>query len=110
VKGLSLAVYTSYGDNEAPAPVDGLRAERVRYAPSGQQEMGAQRLAWSPSPSSDVIYYRIFYDGQRIGSAVTPEYTDGDVRRSAGHKYSVVAVDSSGNPSTPRECEVAVQR
>ena len=107
VAGLSLTVYTSYYDDDPPAPVQDLKAERIRYAPNGQQEMQAQRLTWKPGGSSDVIYYRVFYDGKRVGSAVSPEYVDGDVRRAAGHRYNVVAVDSSGNSSAARECEPA---
>jgi hypothetical protein len=110
VKGLSLTVYTGYFDDEAPAPVEGLRAERVRYAPGGQQAMEAQRLTWTPGSSGDVIYYRIFYEGERIGSASSPEYVDGDVRRAVGGKYRVVAVDSSGNASAGRECEFVPRR
>jgi hypothetical protein len=107
VKALSVTVYTGYCDEEAPAPVESLRAERVAYSPGGQQEMQAQRVRWNGSASGDVIYYRIFYNGQRVGSATSPEYIDGDVRRSGGGKYRVVAVDSSGNASEARECEVA---
>jgi hypothetical protein len=110
VKGLSLTVYTGFYHDEAPAPVEGLRAERFRYAPGGGQAMDAERLTWKPSASADVIYYRIFYDDRRIASTVSPEYFDGDVRRSAGHKYTVVAVDSSGNGSAPRQCEAAPRR
>jgi hypothetical protein len=105
-----LTVYTGYFDDEAPVPVEGLRSERVRYAPGGQQAMEAQRLTWTPSSSADVIYYRIFYNGERIGSASSPEYVDGDVRRGAGGKYSVIAVDSSGNASAARECEFVPRR
>ena len=110
VKALSLTVYTSFCDDEPPAAVEELRAARARYAPGGGQGMDAERLTWKPSTSPDVIYYRIFYDNQRIASTVSPEYTDGDVRRSTGHKYTVVAVDSSGNPSAPRQCEAAPRR
>jgi hypothetical protein len=110
VNALSLTVYTGYCDDEAPAPVEGLRAERIRYAPGGLEEMGAQRLTWAPSRSSDVIYYRVFYGGQRIASTVSPQYIDGDARRSVGQKYSVIAVDSSSNASAARECEPAPRR
>lgn len=110
VAPLSLAVYTGYYDDEAPAPVSNLKVERVRYAPGGQQEMNAQQLTWTPSPSPDVIYYRIYFNSQRVSSTVSPAFTDGDVRRPAGGRYSVVAVDSSGNPSVRRECDVAPQR
>jgi hypothetical protein len=106
---LSLNVYTGYYDDEAPLPVEGLKAERVRYAPNGQQEMNAQKLTWRPSTSADVIYYRILFNGERVGSTVSAEYTDGDVRRPAGGKYTVIAVDSSGNASAARECGVAPQ-
>jgi hypothetical protein len=107
VAPLSFNIYTGYYDDDPPAPAADLKAQLVSYAPGGLQEMRAQKLTWTPSPSSDVIYYRILYDGRRIGSAVSPEFTDGDVRRAAGHKYSVVAVDSSGNAARPAECEAA---
>jgi hypothetical protein len=110
VKGLSLTVYTGMYDNDPPAPIEQLRTERIKYAPGGQQEMEAQRLTWKPSASSDVIYYRIFYDGRRIGSTVSAEYVDGDVRRVAGHTYSVAAVDASGNASASRDCEVTPRK
>lgn len=107
---LSFNIYTGYYDDDPPSAATGLKAQIVSYAPGGQQEMRAQKLTWTPSTSSDVIYYRIFYDGRRIGSTVSPEYTDGDVRRAAGHKYAVVAVDSSGNASRPVECEAAARQ
>lgn len=110
VKGLSLTVYTGFYDDEAPLPIEGLKVDRVRYAPGGQQAMDAQHLTWTASSSKDVIYYRIFYDGQRIASTVSTEYTDGDVRRAPGHKYTIVAVDSSGNASAARECEPLPRR
>jgi hypothetical protein len=94
---LSLAVCTGYCDDEVPAP-------------GGQQEMSAQKLTWTPSPSPDVIYYRIYFNGQRVASTTSPEFTGGDVRRPLGGKYAVAAVDSSGNPSPRQECDVAPQR
>ncbi len=110
VKGLSLTVYTGFYHDDPPAAVEHLKAERVRYVPEGQEPMDAQRLTWNASASSDVIYYRIFYDGRRIASTVSTSYVDGDVRRSAGHKYTVIAVDSSGNASAAAECAAVARR
>lgn len=105
VKPLSLTVYTTVYDDEAPAPVEGLRAERFKYTRVPQWPTTAQRLTWRASASDDVIYYRVYYGGERIGSTVALEYIDADVRRPKGLKYGVAAVDSSGNASAVRECE-----
>jgi hypothetical protein len=104
VKPMSLTVYTTAFDDDPPAPVEGLRAERFKYTRLPRHPAMAQRLAWQASPARDVIYYRVYHGGERIGSTVALEYVDADVRRPKGLKYGVVAVDGSGNPSPMREC------
>lgn len=88
---LSLTVYTTAYDETAPAAVAGLRATR--------QEDGTVELTWDSSPASDLCYYRVFRDGVQIGSTVATRMRD--PKPVAQGRYSVVAVDQSGNASPP---------
>jgi hypothetical protein len=101
----SLTVYTTLYDNDAPAAATALKAERIRYERPGIQPSAAQQLTWQASASPDVIYYRILHDGKRVGSTATTGYTDVDMRNVRGGRYSVVAVDSSGNAAPAVEVE-----
>ena len=105
VKPLSLTIYTTAFDGEAPSPVPALKAERFRYTAVPHTPTMAQRLTWRASTSDDVIYYRVYYGGERIGSATSTEFIDADVKRPKGQRYAIAAVDSSGNASRMAETE-----
>lgn len=105
VAPLSLTVYTTAYDDVPPPAVGGLRAERFRYLAVPSTPTNAQRLTWDASPAADVIYYRVWYGHTRIGSSASREFIDADVRRPKGQRYSVAAVDSSGNASRRVECD-----
>ncbi len=92
VGGLTLTVYTTSYDEEPPAAVRGLEISNL---PDGRL------LKWMANAEPDFGYYRIYHDGIRIGSTVATRYADeGPTRRRPG-KYTVVAVDLSGNTSQP---------
>lgn len=105
VKPLSMTIYTTAYEDEAPAPVTELKAERFHSTKIPGAFAWAQRVTWKPSASKDVIYYRVFYGDERAGSTATTEFVDEDSHRKPGIKWRVVAVDSSGNASAPVECE-----
>jgi hypothetical protein len=105
VKPLSLTIYTTAYDDDAPTAVEGLKAEKFRYLAVPGTPTMAQRVSWNRSVSPDVIYYRVFYGGERIGSSTSTEFVDADVKRPRGLRYAVAAVDSSGNASQKMECE-----
>lgn len=105
VKPLSLSIYTTAYEDEPPESVSELKAQRFFDDRLPGATVWAQRLTWKASTSRDVIYYRVFYGDERAGSTATTEFLDEDAHRPAGRKWRVVAVDSSGNVSTPVECE-----
>jgi hypothetical protein len=107
VKPNSLTVYTGLYDGEPPAPVEALRLDRIRYTAVPGTPIDAPAVRWQKSASSDVIYYRVYYQGRRIGSTTSTEFIDADVRRGRVGKYGVAAVDSSGNASRFEECDVS---
>jgi len=105
VQPLSLTIYTTAYEDEAPAPVTELKAERFQDTKIPGAFAWAQRVTWKPSASKDVIYYRVFYGDERAGSTATTEFIDEDAHRKPDIKWRVVAVDSSGNASPAMECE-----
>jgi hypothetical protein len=88
----TMTVYTTGYDDTAPGRVQGLQVE---------QAQNAKRLTWQPNSEPDLCYYRIFHNGQRIGSTIATEFLDAGPTRSKPGAYKVVAVDYSGNPSEP---------
>jgi hypothetical protein len=99
---LTLTVYTTACDDEAPAPVQGLKAE--------PGDGGKRRLSWQASPEKDFCYYRIFRSDRadfapdvptQIGSTIATHFTDAKAESGREYHYKVVAVDTSGNASRP---------
>lgn len=61
---------------------------------------GEVSLGWDASSDNDgVSTYRVFRDGEPIGSASRTRYTDSAVQPGTTYGYEVVAVDPAGNPS-----------
>ncbi len=82
----TLAVYTTAFDTEPPPPVEGLEIHK--------HASGGRTLTWTASPAPDLCYYRIYKNGNRIGSTIATSFTD---RTSGPGEYRVIAVDTSGN-------------
>jgi hypothetical protein len=77
-----LAVYTTAYRDSAPAAVNGVSAvDGV--------------VSWTASDDPQLCYYRVYADGQQIGSTIATHLAD--PRPAAGRRYRVVAVDTSGN-------------
>jgi hypothetical protein len=65
-------------------------------------------LAWDASDAPDFAFYRVYRNGEEIAAEVTASaYSDSAVQRGVQYRYSVSAVDRSGNESA-RSAEVEV--
>ncbi|MGA2632294.1 MAG: hypothetical protein ABSG54_19030 [Terriglobia bacterium] len=95
----TLAVYTTAYDDAPPAPVRGLDIARIRDTRVPGSTADARRLRWTANTESDLCYYRVFHNGVRIASTVGTEFIDAGPTAEKPGKYSVVAVDRSGNHS-----------
>jgi hypothetical protein len=102
VEAGSLAVYTTAYDDSPPAPVRDLEAVRIRDTriPGGGAEV--TRLRWTPNSEPDLCYYRVYHHGVRVGSTAVAEFIDAGPGNSRPGGYAVVAVDRSGNASSPK--------
>ncbi len=89
-----------YVDRYAPPPV----TELVALA-----EQGQVRLVWTGSDAADLAGYRIYRreggDLRRLNvePVATTEFTDTSVASGRTYVYRVVAIDKTGNESTPQE-------
>ena len=88
VGGLTLTVYTTAYDEVPPAPVRGIEVSKL---PDGKL------IKWPANAEADLGYYRVYHEGIRIGSTVATQFADEGPTRSKPGKYTVVAVDLSGN-------------
>ncbi len=67
-------------------------------------------LVWAASPSSDIASYQVRRDGNLIATVERPNpqrYSDNGLKPSTLHTYTIVAVDSAGNRSTPTVAKAA---
>ena len=78
---------------------------------------GAVRLAWNPSPETDVGTYAVYRAGEtgdfmRIATAVPPGtvYIDRDVRPGATYRYAVTAIDRARRPNESARSNVVSVR
>jgi fibronectin type 3 domain-containing protein len=89
-----------YVDRYPPPPVSDLVA---------LAEQGQVRLIWTGSDAPDLAGYRIYRreggDLRRLNvePVVTTEFTDPNVASGRSYVYRVVAIDKTGNESTPQE-------
>ena len=61
-------------------------------------------VVWGASTSTDVAYYQVNRDGALVGTVERPNsqrFSDNGLAASTSHRYTVVAVDSAGNSSSP---------
>lgn len=66
-------------------------------------------LSWDPSNDNvSVARYDVYRDGIKIGSANTTTYTDTDLTPHTSYIYTVQAVDSAGNVSSPSDPQTFV--
>jgi hypothetical protein len=96
---LALTVYTTAGDDDPPAPVQGLKESRAD---------GKRDLSWQANSEKDLCYYRVFRSEQadfvpdvktQIGSTIATQFTDAKAAPGKEYHYKILAVDTSGNAS-----------
>jgi chitodextrinase len=81
------------GDSQAPSAPSHVKTTAVTA--------NQVTLQWSESQDNvGVQKYQIFRDGQEIGTSQTTSYSDRDLQPSTSYKYTVKAVDGSGNVSS----------
>ncbi|MBX4201367.1 fibronectin type III domain-containing protein, partial [Candidatus Saccharibacteria bacterium] len=71
-------------------------------APSNVSATGVStsqiNLSWSPSTDNvGVAYYRVFRNGNTVGTTNGTRYADGGLNAGQTYTYSIYAVDTSGN-------------
>ena len=67
-------------------------------------------IVWGASASTDVAYYKVYRDGSLVGTVERPNsqrYSDNGLAASTTHSYTIKAVDSAGNSSTPTSAKSA---
>lgn len=67
-------------------------------------------IVWGASASTDVAYYKAYRDGSLVGTVERPNsqrYSDNGLAASTTHSYTIKAVDSAGNSSTPTSAKSA---
>jgi len=99
LKAGTLAVYTTAYDDAPPAPVSGLEVTRIGDTRVPGSTTSAKVLKWVPNTEKDFCYYRVYHNGIRIGSTTATEFIDAGPTNYKQGRYSVVAVDQSGNSS-----------
>ena len=99
---MTLTIYTTAWQNNAPAPVQGLKVESAAD--------GRRRLTWQANDAPDFCYYRVFRSDQadfvpdvktQIGSTIATTFTDSKGAAGKEYHYRILAVDTSGNASRP---------
>jgi|WetSurMetagenome_2_1015567.scaffolds.fasta_scaffold00169_22 hypothetical protein len=99
----SMVVYTTCYDDEPPADVKGLQAEK-----KNDGDRDREFLKWEPSTEKDFCYYRIYRSEKpdveisarkQIASTISNNFIDISVHNMPQYYYHVIAVDQSGNPS-----------
>lgn len=81
----------TYFDTVPPASPKGL---------SGIAGNGWARISWTKNTESDLDGYKIYRDGQLIGTTKENSYTDDDIVNGVQYTYQISAFDKNGNEST----------
>ena len=97
----TLAVYTTAYRDTPPAVVRGLEVTRIHDTRVPGLSASASRLRWTPNAEPDLCYYRVYHHGVRVGSTIATEFIDAGPGNGRTEGYSIVAVDQSGNASSP---------
>jgi chitodextrinase len=97
----SRASTTTVPDTTAPQPPAGLRVLG--------RTTNAITLAWEPATDDvGIAGYRILRNGQQVGEASAPAYTDNGLATNTAYTYTVVSLDAAGNASQPSTAASAV--
>ncbi|HEY2300090.1 MAG TPA: fibronectin type III domain-containing protein [Jatrophihabitans sp.] len=70
-------------------------------------------VKWGQSPSTDVVGYRVLRDGSQVGVVDLPgglRYSDNGLTANTKYQYTIEAVDSAGNVSSPTTAKGASSR
>lgn len=89
-EGARAQVTVYVADVTPPAPPGGLRAQPLQ---------AAVRLWWQPVPDPDLDHYRVYQDGQLIGTTTDTTYTVWGLEPDTPYRFGVSAVDQAGNES-----------
>ena len=67
-------------------------------------------VVWAASSSTDVASYAVYRDGALVATVErpnSPRYSDNGLAPSSSHSYTIRAIDSTGNQSTPTAAKSA---
>lgn len=99
----SLVVYTTAYDEDPPADITGMIAEKKKL-----EERDRVVVTWNQATEKDICYYRVYRSEmpeveisprKQIASTISNTYIDRSVHNMPDYYYHVVAVDQSGNCS-----------
>jgi hypothetical protein len=80
----------------APAPLTPPSTLRATHITTS-----AITLAWTSSPDTRIVSYRVTRNGARIATTASPTFTASGLKRGTTYVFSVVGIDASGTSSTP---------
>lgn len=99
LESMSLSVYTSNFDSQAPSKVEGIMTQVLAT--------GGISIQWKANREDDLCYYRVYRSGKRnfkpsvtnqVASTIAANFTDMKAGNGRRYYYKVIAVDNSGNP------------
>ena len=89
-------------DTQAPAPVEALRVTATTSA--------SATIEWDyPSPPADLDGFIVRRGQQQLGFVADPSFTEQGLDSATDYEYTVVAIDTSGNESTPAVVSATTQ-
>ena len=109
-----VAIDTSANDSELSHPASARPRDAVPpMAPTGLVATPGDRqvvLTWDPNPEADIASYRVWRDGVQIAVVTDPTFTDSGLINGRAYQYALMAVDTSGNDSSPSDPVSATPR